>query len=135
MKKFGGVKVIARPVMPEALERRGFSYFTRPEGVAMTIPFAGGKIVRHTTPNHLDYAAQYLAAVLCELNDHQHGDGYRWYPCEQSIRFALDQIHKLAQHKFPVVSQAKEPTWQREKQGEPKASGKPSAKRSAKKRR
>jgi hypothetical protein len=46
----------------------------------------------------LDYAAWYLAGVLCEQNGHRHE--YGQWPCKQSLEFARTEMGRLADHKF-----------------------------------
>jgi hypothetical protein len=96
---FGGVKVTARRVLPGESIHRGVPATEWAERHPQARPRNGPH------PEALDYAAWYLAGVLCEQNGHDHP--YGQWPCKQSLGFALTEMHRLADHKFTPVTEEK----------------------------
>jgi len=91
------------PPAPEAILRQAAP---SRYGGPVSPPFAGGRPHRKTLPSYLDHAAYYLAAVLCEMNGHQHDqyDRKDAWPCTRSLAFAMQALHKLAEHKLEGAS-------------------------------
>ena len=112
-RQFGGVKVTARPVPAQGpgrvhviaemeWEEVPIPRENRRDRVPQS-PFAYQR--DRTTPNFLDYAAYYVAGVLCERQGHIHKKG-EW-PCKRSLDFALTEVHVLAARNIPQPKQEK----------------------------
>lgn len=86
-------------------------------------PFAGRR--NQTTPQFLEYAAYYVAGVMCEQAGHLHPP--EEWPCRTALDFAYTQIHLLAAQKLPQPKQEKRDAKSVEvPQGSGKGSGKSS---------
>lgn len=51
----------------------------------------------------LEYAAHYLASVVCASNNHKQGG--TWppeFPCKLCFSWAIDRLHDLGSHRFPI---------------------------------
>ena len=89
-------------------------YLTKaPDSAKVSFPYV------EPHPDALEYAAHYLAGVVCAGNEHAQAEEWPHdFPCKLCFSWAVDRLHDLGTHRFPIQEKGNDSKNRKKKSGE-----------------